>query len=708
MTSDLPADLTPGVSVLVRTFGGVDRISDTLDSLRDQTLDTSKYEVVVVPNGPDDGTAQLLRGYQRQHPAFDLRVVRSPVKGIGASMNIGLAAARREYMTVVDDDDRVSAEYLAALMRRADPEVIAHGYLANVQADGTGEPDFDTYVNRSLSAAVRKIVHPSVAPSTLMFNVAKLVWTPYARAVRARENLRFATDVVYWHELVNAFALRIRPVPSRSHAVYYRSLRTGSHSRPADQSWELAIEARLDAIEALMPIALDPSQHVHLVARKSIESQARAMGLYLQEHPDEHSKVLAVIAGRGIDSSVIRPLNRSRARDLVTCFCFLPSNNTSALVAARRIRERGLCVDVVSHNMTGIHGRDDAAMAIVKPYLGNRKTVRGNPRFSNWASIRHFCAEGIKAIERWEESRGAYRSVYSRAMWPASHVLAALHKLHSPDVRWIAEFSDPLSHNVENKPRSGRRGNDDLSAELDAGLAASGHPAPTDATLLPWIEHLAFALADEIVFTNEHQQRTMLDHIADDGLRERVRERSVISAHPTLPPEFYQMAPVDYPLEQGRTHVAYFGAFYATRGLTEVTDAIKALDSATRRRLKLHVFTKDPEQLAAELAAAGLADTVVANPYVPYLEFLNLTTLFDCLLVNDARTADTHPVNPYLPSKVSDYRGSGRPIWAIIEPGSILSGMETEFRSELGDVEGAVRVLSELTARVGAEPQPAA
>jgi hypothetical protein len=84
---------------------------------------------------------------------------------------------------------------------------------------------------------------------------------------------------------------------------------------------------------------------------------------------------------------------------------------------------------------------------------------------------------------------------------------------------------------------------------------------------------------------------------------------------------------------------------------------------------------------------------------VPFLEFLNLTTLFDVLLVNDAATAQHHAVNPYLPSKISDYRGSGTPIWAICEPGSILSTQPVDFSSELGDVAGATAALRALIAR---------
>ena len=115
-----------------------------------------------------------------------------------------------------------------------------------------------------------------------------------------------------------------------------------------------------------------------------------------------------------------------------------------------------------------------------------------------------------------------------------------------------------------------------------------------------------------------------------------------------------------------------------------------------RERLCLHVFTAQPDELALQIARVGLAGTVRVAPYLPVLEFLNLTTQFDVLVVNDATTAAHHDLNPYLPSKVADYAGSGTPVWAIYEDGSVLSSLDLAHRSRLGDIEEAVRVLRTL------------
>jgi hypothetical protein len=115
-----------------------------------------------------------------------------------------------------------------------------------------------------------------------------------------------------------------------------------------------------------------------------------------------------------------------------------------------------------------------------------------------------------------------------------------------------------------------------------------------------------------------------------------------------------------------------------------------------RSRLRVHVFTTKPEVLHDRAEELGIADNVVAGPYVRFLEFLSLTTRFDCLIVNDALTSGTHLDNPYLPSKWADYRGSGTPVWGLIEARSPLSREPLSHISPVGDVAAARQILAEL------------
>jgi hypothetical protein len=192
----------------------------------------------------------------------------------------------------------------------------------------------------------------------------------------------------------------------------------------------------------------------------------------------------------------------------------------------------------------------------------------------------------------------------------------------------------------------------------------------------------------------------MLAACPNPVLAERARGIAQVRAHPTLPPPFYDAVDPRLALEPGVVHLGYFGNFYRTRGLHELLDVLPRLTLQERSRLHLHVFTHQAVQLRREVHARDLHDVVTVRPQRPFLEFLALTRRFDVLIANDGASTGRHRLNPYLPSKVSDYLGSGRPIWAIRETGSVLSRIPTAYASEIGDHDGALRVLREtLTAR---------
>ena len=213
--------------------------------------------------------------------------------------------------------------------------------------------------------------------------------------------------------------------------------------------------------------------------------------------------------------------------------------------------------------------------------------------------------------------------------------------------------------------------------DLRAGLPNAGFAEPKSDNLFTWLETITYAIADVITFTNENQRSFMLDGFPDRELAARAAAHSVVSHHPVPEPWLYDVVSSDYELPTDRINLAYFGVFYATRGLTEVWQALHRLPRRARVSILLHVFTSKPDELTAELNGAGLSDVVRANPYVSYLEYLNLASRMDVLIVNDARTVGIYERNPYLPSKWSDYAGSGTAVWGIVESGSVLSGSDS-------------------------------
>jgi hypothetical protein len=87
-----------------------------------------------------------------------------------------------------------------------------------------------------------------------------------------------------------------------------------------------------------------------------------------------------------------------------------------------------------------------------------------------------------------------------------------------------------------------------------------------------------------------------------------------------------------------------------------------------------------------QLLSPELFEKTRLNPTVSFLEFLNLSTKFDCLIVNDSYTKDSYKINPFLPSKISDYIGSGQDIWAICEENSPMYKMDIQYKSLINDM----------------------
>ncbi|HET9873256.1 MAG TPA: glycosyltransferase [Propionibacteriaceae bacterium] len=693
---------TLDVTVIVPTQSGGTSLSSCLWSLARQTLAPEHFEVVVVRTGSTacrEWTADL----RRQFPDVRIRQVQLCDADTNQALNVGLHAARGAYVTFVTDHDFVAPQFLQTLLELSRPGLV--GVVA-VETTGADQPapqpgqEFRTSDDRACRPLERSrdtVVPPEQLPGALLDLAGKMLSTDVARSVRFDPDLGTGAAAEFWVRVLRAAPFSLHLCGADKGALYRRAeFRCDEPSAAA--AYQREVDDRLATI-ARLEATVAKSQSVRTVIPRLIDASTMMVNRFLQAQPERHREAIMGIRRRGLTNIRFDLLNRGVARHLAILYVALPYADTSALVAARRIREAQVLVDVLSSDMSSLRGRDEQAWVIWQEFVDQVSETATAPTPAWWPGINAFCHAGLEQIEAWEDRKGAYRSVYSRAMWPAAHLLAALYKLRHPETPWLAEFSDPLRYGTRSEQRLSTGDPDPgLMEELSSGLVQRGFTPPEGDNLYQWIEALVYALADTILFTNEHQRSYMLGYCEDPALTSRALAHSEVEAHPTLPKEFYALAESSYPLDPNLVNVAYFGVFYATRGLSEVVGALQSLSPAVRAKLRLHVFTANPKALRQEMGAAGLDDVVVANEYVSYVEFLRLTTLFDALLVNDARTAESHSLNPYLPSKWSDYAGSGTPIWGVVERGSVLSTRPLAYRSVLGDIDSARAVLEKLVA----------
>lgn len=103
------------VSVLVPVYNVKRYLRQCLDSLAAQTLED--IEFVCIDDGSTDGCGEILDGYAARDARF--RVIHKANSGYGASMNVGLRAARGAYVGIVESDDFAAPEMFASLFATA-------------------------------------------------------------------------------------------------------------------------------------------------------------------------------------------------------------------------------------------------------------------------------------------------------------------------------------------------------------------------------------------------------------------------------------------------------------------------------------------------------------------------------------------------------------------------------------------------------------
>jgi glycosyltransferase involved in cell wall biosynthesis len=117
------------VTVVVATRNRRERLQRLLDSLRAQTVPADRFEVIVVDDASDDGTAGLLRA-EGDRSDLRLRSILRPSRGgPGCARNDGWRSAAGPIVAFIDDDCTATPGWLeAALAAAADnPSAIVQG-----------------------------------------------------------------------------------------------------------------------------------------------------------------------------------------------------------------------------------------------------------------------------------------------------------------------------------------------------------------------------------------------------------------------------------------------------------------------------------------------------------------------------------------------------------------------------------------------------
>lgn len=680
----------PSVSVLLIAQGDPQSIEQSLRSLSSQSLHHEKFDIVLTVDDRNTESTQWFKQLQLGYHGLRIRVVyQSDIAGVGGSLADLLESLGGRYVVILNEGERLSSRALEALLDEASETVVPITQI--VDSLDAGVKNSHTRYREAVS---RLAGSPFSAPYATRVFLSEIVGRLIPREWFNEQLLSYVLDgeaLLFNVCLALERDFHFSRFPAARGAKYFRRS-PENHCLPPDEQGRLnRYAATLEKLRQLGEGRIADEQKKVLTAAISWQLEVSGENLEAQSQ----QILLRNAASSGLLDVSVEALNKS-VSTLAVVANFAPYAGTAGIVAAKRIIRNGEQVDLISSVMKS-RKRQVEDLLLAESLIREHEVVEPAELSTYEAEIAKFIEGGLEKFDAWIIRGARYDDMYSRAMVPHSHYLAAAIKRDNPSIKWTAEFSDPLSLTVEGKRRRASFTNMEVPERFFGwGSLYQRQLLRDENGISRWAELLAFFFADALLFTNENQLKIMLDN-APPEYREAILSKASVSHHPTLPSNYYEMVKPQWTGFEDKISLAYFGDFHSTRGMNEVIDALECLTDEELHQFRVVIFTDSKQQHIHSQLPERLSKILVVRPRLNYLEFLATLPKMDVLIVNDSHTTEYFSENPYLPSKVSDYLGSSTPIWAVVEPNSVLSNMNFRYKSQLGDVLGAVEVLNEIS-----------
>lgn len=189
-----PLDITPAclISVVIPTYNYAHLLHRVLDSVLQQWADD--IELLVVNDGSQDATAEVLSAYVQRHGAR-VQVIHQHNAGAAAARNRGIAAATGRYVLPLDADDELLPGAFAVLRRTLAEQPDAAMVLgAQLSVDNNGHqrlrlptPVSGTARQRCQRYLLDKAI--SISHSRALFRRDLMLQRPYPQHLRSGEDI---------------------------------------------------------------------------------------------------------------------------------------------------------------------------------------------------------------------------------------------------------------------------------------------------------------------------------------------------------------------------------------------------------------------------------------------------------------------------------------------------------------------------------------
>ena len=117
------------LSLIVATYNRSASLIRALESVAQQNAPASEWECVVINNNSTDDTQERFAEFVAAHPDLNMRMVTELRQGLSFARNRGIRESEAEYIAIIDDDERISPDFITSYISLFDstPDAVAAG-----------------------------------------------------------------------------------------------------------------------------------------------------------------------------------------------------------------------------------------------------------------------------------------------------------------------------------------------------------------------------------------------------------------------------------------------------------------------------------------------------------------------------------------------------------------------------------------------------
>ena len=104
------------ISVIIPVYNAADTVEKALLSVKNQRCE-EEMEIIVVNDGSTDQSAEVVQDFMKDDPELQISLINQTNKGVSEARNIGMRAAKGEFIALLDADDEWLPEKTSSQMQ---------------------------------------------------------------------------------------------------------------------------------------------------------------------------------------------------------------------------------------------------------------------------------------------------------------------------------------------------------------------------------------------------------------------------------------------------------------------------------------------------------------------------------------------------------------------------------------------------------------